>query len=131
MSGMSGMSMSEDGDVDYELPQDVADRLVKRTELRVSQVVSQSKFVQENCRLYDLPRFAREEMDIGPMIAYGGFSNVHEIESFKIDTDLTKEANSEKRYILKHLNPKLAFNPKKLVVGAKVRTWHAIKGFFV
>ena len=119
MSSMGGMSMSEDGDVDYELPQDVADRLVKRTELRVSQVVSQSKFVQENCGLYELPRFSREEMEIGPMIAYGGFSNVHDIESFQVDTDLVKGANSEKRYIIKHLNPKLAFNPKKLVVGAK------------
>lgn len=117
-SAMSGMSMSED-DVDYELPQDVADRLVKRTELRVSQVISQSKFVQENCQLYDLPRFAREELDIGPMIAYGGFSNVHEIEAFKIDTDLTKGENEKNRYIVKNLNPKLAFNPKKLVVGAK------------
>lgn len=118
-SVLSGMSMSEDGDVDYELPQDVAERLVKRTELRVSQVISQSKFVQENCSLYELPRFTREDMEIGPMIAYGGFSNVHEIESFKVDTDLTKGEMSEKRYIIKHLNPKLAFNPKKLVVGAK------------
>lgn len=115
---MSGMSMSED-DVDYELPQDVADRLVKRTELRVSQVISQSKFVQSNCGLYDLPRFAHEDLDIGPMIAYGGFSNVHEIEGFKVDTPLVEGDNKEKKYIIKHLNPKLAFNPKKLVVGAK------------
>jgi serine/threonine protein kinase len=117
-SGMSGMDMSED-DVEYELPQDVADRLVKRTELRVSQVISQSKFVQTNCGLYDLPRFAREEMEIGPMIAYGGFSNVHEIEAFKVETPLVQGMNQDKRYIIKHLNPKLAFNPKKLVVGAK------------
>jgi serine/threonine protein kinase len=117
-SAMSGMDMSE-GDGEYELPQDVADRLVKRTELRVSQVISQSKFVQENCSLYDLPRFAREEMDIGPMIAYGGFSNVHEIEGFKVETPLVQGVNQDKRYIIKHLNPKLAFNPKKLVVGAK------------
>jgi serine/threonine protein kinase len=115
---MSGMDMSED-DVEYELPQDVADRLVKRTELRVSQVISQSKFVQTNCGLYDLPRFAREEMEIGPMIAYGGFSNVHEVEAFKVETPLVQGANQGKRYIIKHLNPKLAFNPKKLVVGAK------------
>jgi len=110
--------MSED-DVDYELPQDVADRLVKRTELRVSQVISQSNFVQKNCTLYDLPRFSREELDIGPMIAYGGFSNVHEIEDFKIDTTLNQGKNEDKHYIVKNLNPKLAFNPKKLVVGAK------------
>ena len=118
MSGMSGMSMSED-DVDYELPQDVADRLVKRTELRVSQVISQSNFVQTNCCLYELPRFEREELDIGPMIAYGGFSNVHEIEGFKVETPLNQGVNKKNEYIIKHLNPKLAFNPKKLVVGAK------------
>ncbi|CAB9523586.1 expressed unknown protein [Seminavis robusta] len=93
---MSGMSMSED-DVDYELPRDVADRLVKRTELHVSQVISQSKFVQTHCGLYDLPRFAHEDLNIGPMIAYGGFSNVHEIESFKMDTPLVEGDNEGKR----------------------------------
>jgi serine/threonine protein kinase len=84
--------------------------------MRVAQVLAQSEFVQNNCKLYDLPRFERDEMEIGEMIAYGGFSNVHEIVSFKVETPL---AVPNKRYVLKNLNPKLAFNPKKLVVGAK------------
>ncbi|CAB9527165.1 hypothetical protein SEMRO_1951_G307400.1 [Seminavis robusta] len=95
-SAMSGMSMSED-DVDYELPRDVADRLVNRTELHVSQVISQSKFLQTHCGLYDLPRFAHEDLNIGPMIACGGFSNVHEIEFFKMDTPLVEGDNEGKR----------------------------------
>jgi len=115
-SGVStGLSYSED-DVDYGLPQDVADRLVRRTELRVSQVISQSKFVQQNCQLYKLPRFNRDDLGIGEMIAYGGFSNVHELESFNGETKLDM---TDVHYVVKNLNPKLAFNPKKLVVGAK------------
>jgi serine/threonine protein kinase len=115
----SGVSFSENEDADYGLPSDVADRLVKRTEMRVSQVLAQSAFVQRNCHLYDLPRLEREDLDIGEMIAYGGFSNVHEIVSFKVPTPLAEGPNNEKKYIIKNLNPKLAFNPKKLVVGAK------------
>jgi len=115
----TGISLSDGEDVDYGLPSDVADRLVKRTEMRVSQVLSQSNFVQKNCDLYDLPRFEREDLDIGDMIAYGGFSNVHEIVSFKKESELNEGKNAKKRYVVKNLNPKLAFNPKKLVVGAK------------
>lgn len=114
----SGASLSDE-DMDYGLPSDVAERLVKRTEMRVSQVLSQSKFIQKNCRLYDTPRFEREDMKIGEMIAYGGFSNVHEILGFRTETDLTEGENKDQKYIVKNLNPKLAFNPKKLVVGAK------------
>ena len=112
----SNLSLSDGSDVEYELPPDVAERLVLRTEMRVAQVLAQSEFVQNNCKLYDLPRFERDEMEIGEMIAYGGFSNVHEIVSFKVETPLDVP---NKRYVLKNLNPKLAFNPKKLVVGAK------------
>lgn len=116
----SGISMSDEhSDADYCLPADVADRLVKRTEMRVQQVLSQSKYIQTNCKIYDLPRFEREEMDLGEMIAYGGFSNVYEIHAFHDQCELNTGENKENKYILKNLNPKLAFNPKKLVVGAK------------
>lgn len=117
----SGISLSDNDndDADYGLPSDIADRLVKRTEMRVQQVLSQSTFVQSNCKLYDLPRFEREELNIGEMIAYGGFSNVHDIISFKNDSPLVAGKNGKRRYIIKNLNPKLALNPKKLVVGAK------------
>lgn len=118
-TSLSGASISDGSDEDYELPPDVAERLVKRTEMRVSQVLSQSEFVQNNCRLYDLPRFEREDMELGDMIAYGGFSNVYEIISFRNENELNSGDKSKTKYILKNLNPKLAFNPKKLVVGAK------------
>jgi len=127
-TGQSDLTTSDSEDVlDLGLPSDVAERLVKRTELRVSQVLSQSSFVSRHCRLYDLPRFERDELDIGTMIAYGGFSNVHEVLGFNVDTPLvefvTDKHNPDscipKKYIVKNLNPKLALNPKKLVVGAK------------
>lgn len=119
VTSISGASMSDGSDEDYELPPDVAERLVKRTELRVSQVLAQSEFVQHHCKLYDLPRFEREDMELGEMIAYGGFSNVYEIISFRSENELNTNDNIKQKYILKNLNPKLAFNPKKLVVGAK------------
>ena len=125
----SGMSLSDNScDVDYGLPSDVAERLVKRTETRVAQVLAQSIFVQQHCTLYDLPRFEREDLELGEMIAYGGFSNVYEILNFNNGSGsalssqptITPEGTKAKRrYIVKNLNPKLAFNPKKLVVGAK------------
>jgi serine/threonine protein kinase len=115
----SGLSLTASESENYGLPSDVADRLVKRTELRVSQVLAQSVFVQKHCKLYDLPRFEREDLEIGEMIAYGGFSNVHEICSFRTISELSEGKNAKKQYIVKNLNPKLAFNPKKLVVGAK------------
>merc|ERR1712232_720421 len=56
----------------------------------------------------------------GGLIAFGGFSNVYEVTKFNVDSELTEDPDSEnRRYVIKHLNPKLAFNPKKLVVGAK------------
>lgn len=116
---MSGASMSDGSDEEYELPPDVAERLVKRTEMRVSQVLAQSEFVQNNCRLYDIPRLERDDMELGEMIAYGGFSNVYEIISFRTESELNKGEKKTQKYVLKNLNPKLAFNPKKLVVGAK------------
>jgi serine/threonine protein kinase len=119
-SAQTSTEGDEENEDDYVLPSDVADRLVKRTEMRVSQVLSQSDYVQKNCYLYDLPRFEREDLEIGEMIAYGGFSNVHEILSFKsADTELLQGDKAGRRYIIKNLNPKLALNPKKLVVGAK------------
>ncbi|KAL3903845.1 MAG: hypothetical protein SGILL_010291, partial [Bacillariaceae sp.] len=73
-----------------------------------------------HCTLYQLPRFERDDFVLGDLIAFGGFSNVYEIENFKVDSELTEEPeNKQKRYVIKHLNPKLAYNPKKLVVGAK------------
>jgi len=115
-------SMSDDkDDADFALAPDLADRLVKRTEARVSQVVASSKYVQSNCTLPDIPRFSRADFILGDLIAFGGFSNVYAIENFTVDTELTNTNREEKRkkYVIKHLNPKLAFNPKKLVVGAK------------
>jgi serine/threonine protein kinase len=118
-TGTTG-SLSGNEDADYGLSQDLADRLVKRTEMRVAQVVASSSYVQRYCGLYQLPRFDREDFELGDLIAFGGFSNVYEVTHFKVDSELTEEPEHEKkRYVVKHLNPKLAFNPKKLVVGAK------------
>jgi serine/threonine protein kinase len=123
MTGDTGMSVSEEReDADYGLSPDLADRLVKRTEMRVAQVVSSSLYVQQYCTLYQLPRFDRTDFELGDLIAFGGFSNVYEVDHFKVASELTDSEGPEsvqQRFVVKHLNPKLAFNPKKLVVGAK------------
>ena len=67
MTGDTGISISEREDEDYELTPDFADRLVKRTEMRVAQVVASSVFVQSEMSLYDLPRFKREDLNLGSM----------------------------------------------------------------
>jgi serine/threonine protein kinase len=120
MTGDTGASLSEREDADYGLSPDLAERLVKRTEMRVAQVVASSSYVQRYCGLYQLPRFDREDFELGDLIAFGGFSNVYGVTGFNVDSELTEEPeNEKKKYVVKHLNPKLAFNPKKLVVGAK------------
>lgn len=120
MTGDTGASISEREDEEYGLSPDLAERLVKRTEMRVAQVVASSTYVQRYCGLYQLPRFDRRDFDTGDLIAFGGFSNVYEIAVFNVDSELTEEPeHAKKLYVVKHLNPKLAFNPKKLVVGAK------------
>jgi len=143
-------STDDDDDTDFALAPDLAERLVIRTEARVSQVVASSKFVRTNCTLGSIPRFHKEDLVLGELIAFGGFSNVYGIQRFTVDSALTEEpednyngndntnGNSNnnnshnhsnhnnrnhtkphEQFVIKHLNPKLAFNPKKLVVGAK------------
>lgn len=117
---LGSVSDNKDNDGDFMLAPDLAQRLVKRTEARVSQVVGSSKYVQNNCTLHKIPRFERDDFVLGNLIAFGGFSNVYAIDSFLVDSELTDEpAERSKAFVIKHLNPKLAYNPKKLVVGAK------------
>jgi serine/threonine protein kinase len=105
--------------VSNSLTEEDADWIVRRTELRVSQVIAKSQYVQHHCRLNDLPRFPYEELSVGNLIASGGFSNVHHIESFGANSTSSTLDASKKNYVVKHLNPKLANEPKKMAVGAK------------
>lgn len=97
------------------LTEEDAEWIVKRTSLRVKQVVSKSNFMQQNCHLDDVPRFSHEDFNIGSHIASGGFSDVCAIDSFNVESDLEQD----RHYVIKHLNPKLVAEPKKLAVGAK------------
>lgn len=121
LTGDSGTSVSEHHPEEYGLSPDLVERLVKRTKMRVAQVVASSVFVQANCGLHTLPCFEREDLNFGRLIACGGFSEVYELESFNVESELNnEEAEKEgRKFVIKHLNPKLAIAPKKLVVGAK------------
>lgn len=106
----------------------IAQRLVLRTELKVSQNMAKSRFVRDHCRLYKLPRFGQDDLEIGPMIAKGGFSNVHAVTRFRGDSDaaFSRPKVPTNFYVVKHLNPRLALsNSKKLLSGARDLFWEA------
>lgn len=103
---------------DLLLSEELAQRLVMRTELKVSEYLAKSRFIRSQCVLYSLPRFELNEMRLGDVIAHGGFSLVHPVISFGRgqDGDLPKPPSS---YVIKHLNPKLVPNPRKLLSGGR------------
>lgn len=117
---------------DIYLSEAIAQRLVLRTELKVSQNMAKSRFVRDHCRLYKLPRFQQDDLEVGSMIAKGGFSNVHAINGFRGDSDAafhhraSHNGNTTNLYVIKHLNPRLALsNSKKLLSGARDLFWEA------
>lgn len=129
-SDTGNLSYSDDPPTEDEcyLSDAVAQKLVLRTELRVSQNMAKSRFVRDHCRLYKLPRFSQHDLEIGPLIAKGGFSNVHAIASFRGDSELAfqRPAHPTPFYVVKHLNPRLALsNSKKLLSGARDLFWEA------
>ena len=69
-----------------------ADWIVRKTENRVADTVSKSHFIQKNCKLYKLPRFKHEELELGEMLAHGGFCEVREIKSFKTPNELDRNS---------------------------------------
>lgn len=129
-SDTGNLSYSDDppSDDDCYMSDAVAQKLVLRTELRVSQNMAKSRFVRDHCRLYNLPRFSQDDLEIGPLIAKGGFSNVHSIASFRGDSELSfqRPTSPTSFYVVKHLNPRLALsNSKKLLSGARDLFWEA------
>lgn len=102
----------------HQLTEEFARKLVVRTEERVTQVLSKSA-LRKRSRLREIERFAWVDLNVGDFIAGGGFSDVFAINSFNKETELTSATNSGKQYVLKHLNPSLIADHRKLAVGAK------------
>jgi Protein kinase domain len=96
-----------------------ADWIVRKTETRVAELVAKSDYIQKNCKLYKLPRFSHDELELGELIAHGGFCEVREIKAFLAPNDLDRNCVESKRYVIKHLAPKLLSNTKQLAIGAK------------
>lgn len=97
-----------------------ADWIVRKTETRVAETVAKSRFIQSHTRLYNLPRFSHDDMELGDMIANGGFCEVRAIKSFFVANSLPDGCGAEpRRYVIKHLAPKLVSKPKQLAIGAK------------
>lgn len=100
-----------------------AEWIVKKTENRVAEIVSRSPYIQKNTRLHKLPRFSHEDLELGEVIAKGGFCEVREIKSFKVDASELENGSgalgNRRRYVIKHLSPKLLQKQKQLAIGAK------------
>lgn len=96
-----------------------ADWIVRKTENKVAETVAKSHYIQKNCKLYKLPRFSHEDLEMGELLANGGFCEVREIKSFKTPNDLDRNCIEPKQYVIKHLAPKLVSKPKQLAIGAK------------
>ncbi len=101
-----------------QLSEDLARKLVIRTEERVSQVLNKSA-LRKRSRLREIETFTIDDLTVGEFIASGGFSDVFAIRSFNKKTELTSEAKKDRQYVLKHLNPGLVADRRKLAVGAK------------
>lgn len=104
-------------DDDFSIPSDEAERLVRKTELRVSQLISETSYLQYNHKLDDIPLFERQDLSIGETVAFGGFSTIYDIASFQNPRQLPTEDG--KQYVIKSLTPRLAHETKKLTIGAR------------
>lgn len=105
----------------YVMEQSVADGLVERTERKVKAFLDKSQWVRDHNQLSDITRFEEGDFEIGALVAFGGFSNIHLVSDFHKDCDMKREqeADPHKEFVVKHLKPKLALNPHKVKSGAR------------
>lgn len=96
-----------------------ADWIVRKTENRVAEIIAKSHFIKDNCKLYKLPRFSHDDLELGELLANGGFCEVREIKTFLVSNDLDRSSVEPKQYVIKHLSPKLVSKSKQLAIGAK------------
>lgn len=110
----------------YVMAQSIANHLVSRTEKKIQAFLDQSQWVRNNSCLSQLPCFGSEDLVIGRVVAEGGFSHIHEIKSFNIEAGLLETdpatctpITEQQRYVVKHLKPELALNPRRLRSAAR------------
>jgi len=97
-----------------------ADWIVRKTETKVAEAVDKSSFIKENCTLYKLPKFSHEDFELDDeVLATGGFCQVRAINKFLVPSDcLDRNSVEPRKYVIKHLAPKLVDKPKQLAIGA-------------
>lgn len=96
------------------MPEYFASRLTAQITRRVEMFLARSAFIEQNSNIEDIPRFSREDLDLGEVIAKGGFSAIVEVNSFHRNS---LSESSDQRFVIKHLNPALPL--KKLPGGGK------------
>ena len=97
-----------------------ADWIVRKTETRVAETVDKSVFIKSNCKLYKLPKFSHEDLQLSEeLLASGGFCEVRGIDKFLVPNGLDYNCVEPRKYVIKHLAPKLVSKPRQLAVGAK------------
>ena len=114
-------SSSDEEEEVYIMEHSVAQGLVAKTQKRVQAFLDNSKWIRGNNHLSEITRFDEDDFELGQLVAFGGFSNIHSIASFHKDCDLKREqeADPQKQFVVKHLKSKLATNPHKFKSGAR------------
>lgn len=118
----------DDSDSAQALPEEFARKLVAQIHRRLDQFLSNSPYIRNNTGLQDLPRFTPGHLNLGKVLAKGGFSNIIELNSFNNEECILRPASSEDEdfnspreqrgeYVIKCLSTKLAL--KKLPGATK------------
>jgi serine/threonine protein kinase len=111
---------SDHDDNDYVMDHRFCESLVSRTERKVQAFLAQSQWLRTHSCLDQIPRFDSTEFVLGKVIAEGGFSNIHEILSFRSATNPQEtDPSQDNKFVVKHLKPDLALDPHGLKSAAK------------
>jgi serine/threonine protein kinase len=64
------------------MPEDFSRKLVAQVKRRLDTFLASSPYIKSNCRLQHLPRFTSDNLNLGKVLAKGGFSNIIEVKDF-------------------------------------------------
>lgn len=109
---------SSDSDY-YELPADVAARLAEKTLASLSNRLGNSEFMSGRSQIHKLPHFKRDEIQVGKLIAHGGFAAVYEIKSTTKPSDLDTTTSRKNRFVMKNSTQNETTTFRQLTTRAK------------
>ena len=103
------------------IPLEVASQAVPLAEDRLSQILSKSRYINRHNRIHDVPCFSPNDFQVDgdhSFIGRGGFANVHKLERWNCNSDLTEDENQGKVYAVKSLRAECARSAEVLAMAA-------------